>query len=73
MGYKDGGLYMTVYNRKGLSIVYQSVGFLDYGTIPLGSLREGMFMTISVGNDPKYKTYLTRVVFELDPNNGDLL
>ena len=30
-------------------------------------------MSIQVENDPQFKTFLSRVVFEIDPNNGDLL
>lgn len=64
---------MNVYNRKGLKQIYQSVGFIDFGTIELDLLNEVMFMTVSVSGREDYQTSLIKVAFEIDPNDGSLL
>jgi len=65
---------MNVYNRKGITLVYQSVGFQDFGYIELDPLKEVMYMATAVSSlDSAFKTTLMRVEFEIDPNNGSLL
>jgi 6-phosphogluconolactonase (cycloisomerase 2 family) len=65
---------MNVYNRKGITLVYQSVGFQDFGYIELEPLKEVMYMATAVSSlNSAFETTLMRVEFEIDPNNGSLL
>jgi len=73
VAYQDKGLYMNVYNRKGLKQIYQSVGFIDFGYLELDSLHEVMFMTVNVAGRTEYQESLVRVALDIDPNDGSLL
>jgi len=55
-------------------MVYQSVGFLDFGYIELDPLNEVLFMATAVSSlNSAFDTTLMRVLFEINPNDGSLL